>query len=645
MTNNAIKYRPDIDGLRAIAVCAVLFFHAFPKGLPGGFVGVDIFFVISGYLISSIIFNNLDNQSFSFADFFARRIKRIFPALSLVLISCYIYGYFNLLPIELAQLGKHIVSGAAFISNFVLWGESGYFDAAAETKPLLHLWSLAIEEQFYIIWPVIIFLAWKRKKLTLPLIVGTIALSFCANIYYINEIPGTVFYLPLFRFWEILCGTLLAYLVRYCSFKTPANISSFLGLILIILAIILLDHSKAFPGWWALLPVIGTCLIISAGEDALFNKKFLSNSKVIWVGLISYPLYLWHWPILSFIRISKGRDPSNVQAVLAVILSFVLAWMTFKFVEKPLRKVQWKIEKVPALSGAMVILAIIGYFTHFNQGFPSRFPEEIRSIAAITDPYAFFEYNKNNRVGICHSPPKDQDLKTREENCIEKNRPLVFLWGDSYAASLYPGLKALQEKTPNFGIAQFTIGNAPPFLKMSDDRVGETNETITAISERNLALIKKHRPSLVILTWMYSQKNKLPLNESLEAIGETIQAIKINSPETNVLIVGPVPHWKGSLTSAVIRYWQRNKEMMPKYSKFDLNETFIEWDKKLEEKALDSGANYISAYKTLCNQDGCLTRTGPELQDLTAVDWGHISASCSKYFVENVSLSVLALIR
>jgi len=638
MINNAIKYRADIDGLRAIAVGAVLFFHAFPKGLPGGFIGVDIFFVISGYLISSIIFNNLDNRTFSFADFFARRIKRIFPALSLVLISSYIYGYFYLLPIELAQLGKHILSGAAFISNFALWGESGYFDAAAETKPLLHLWSLAIEEQFYIIWPLVLFFVWKRKKFVLPLIIGIILFSFVANVYYINEMPGTVFYLPFFRFWEILCGTLLAYLVRYRSLKIPANISSTLGLILISLGIVLLDHSKAFPGWWALLPVLGTCFIIAAGENASFNKRVLSHPKMIWVGLISYPLYLWHWPILSFLRIWKGRDPSNVQAVLAVILSIVLAWMTFKFVEKPLRKVQWKIEKVPAFSGAMAVLAIIGLLTHQNQGFPSRFPEEIRNIAAITDPYKFFEYDKHYRVGLCHSPAKEVDLKTREENCIDKTRPLVFLWGDSYAASLYPGLKALQNKNKNFGIAQFTAGNAPPFLKMQDHNIAETMETITQISDRNLGIIKKHKPEFVMISWMYSQKNKLPLQESISALQETIHAIKNASLNTHIIVVGPVPHWKGSLSKSIMNYWLQNKEMIPKYSKFGLNDTFIDWDRNLDSSLDLAGVTYISPYRIMCNQNGCLTRTGPETLDLTAVDWGHLSPASSKYLVEQLGI-------
>ena len=209
------KYRPDIDGLRAIAVLSVVAFHAFPNWIRGGFIGVDVFFVISGYLISTIIFENLDSGTFSFAEFYARRVKRIFPALLLVLTASYAFGWFALFADEYKQLGKHIAAGAGFVSNIVLWNEAGYFDSSAETKPLLHLWSLGIEEQFYVVWPLLLWLAWKQKfdLLTITIIVALV--SFFLNINGVKEDTVATFYSPQTRFWELLCGSLLAWISIY----------------------------------------------------------------------------------------------------------------------------------------------------------------------------------------------------------------------------------------------------------------------------------------------------------------------------------------------------------------------------------------------------------------------------------------------
>jgi len=194
-------YRPDIDGLRALGVLLVVIFHAFPRTLPGGFAGVDIFFVVSGYLISTIIFENLEKGSFSFVEFYSRRIRRIFPALIVVLATGSILGWFVLLTDEYKRLGLHIVSGAGFVSNFVLWSEAGYFDGDAYTKPFLHLWSLGIEEQFYIVWPVLLGTVWQRKHHFLGITVSIAALSFVANLYLVHSNPVAAFYSPWSRFW------------------------------------------------------------------------------------------------------------------------------------------------------------------------------------------------------------------------------------------------------------------------------------------------------------------------------------------------------------------------------------------------------------------------------------------------------------
>ena len=335
-----LKYRPDIDGLRAIAILAVIIFHAFPKKIPGGFVGVDIFFVISGFLISTIIFSGLESRNFSLVEFYIRRVRRIFPALILVLVSCLIFGWVVLFFEEYKQLGLHVFAGSGFIQNFILWDESGYFDHAAETKPLLHLWSLSIEEQFYIFWPLLLAFVWKKQWnfLTITLAIATV--SFSSNIYLImSGHEAAAFYMPFSRFWELMVGGVLAYLLLHKPqlINKHKNVQSFVGFIFLVAGFALLNKQSDFPGWWALLPTAGAFLIISAGPNSWLNRYILSNKLMIWIGLISYPLYLWHWPLLTFTRITTITLPSATLKWVALIFSVLLAWATFKFLEKPIR--------------------------------------------------------------------------------------------------------------------------------------------------------------------------------------------------------------------------------------------------------------------------------------------------------------------
>jgi peptidoglycan/LPS O-acetylase OafA/YrhL len=387
------KYRPDIDGLRAVAVLAVVAFHSFPNWLKGGFIGVDIFFVISGYLISTIIFENLDKDTFSFSEFYARRIKRIFPALILVLVFCFIFGWYELLADEFKELGKHIAAGAGFVSNIVLWSEAGYFDSAADTKPLLHLWSLGIEEQFYIVWPLLLWFAWKQKFNLLTVTVVVSIFSFVLNIKGIKEDPVATFYSPQTRFWELLSGSLLAWVTLYkknvyanikskidiflkgkqkADSKTLTDILSFTGLFLLLYGFWQINKEINFPGIWALIPIIGSLLILISGHEALVNRIILSNKIAVWFGLISFPLYLWHWPLLSFARIVEGDMPSYYIRGAAVVLSVLLAWLTYKFVEHPFRFGKRSNVKVTTLVVLIIIVGYIGYNTYKRDGFSFR---------------------------------------------------------------------------------------------------------------------------------------------------------------------------------------------------------------------------------------------------------------------------------
>ena len=364
------KYRPDIDGLRAIAVLSVVGFHAFPDWIKGGFIGVDVFFVISGFLISGIIYENLDKGKFTFREFYIRRIRRIFPALIVVMTACFVFGLFSLLTDEYRQLGKHIAGGAAFISNLLLLQEFGYFDNSAETKPLLHLWSLGIEEQFYIIWPLFVWLTWKRKfnffAITLAIAVG----SFYLNIKGITQDAIATFYSPLTRFWELMCGSLLAWVKIYkkesfTGIKLKANLSAFTGIALFVFGLEKINKDFGFPGVWALVPVSAAVLVLWAGPTAWINKKILSNKLLVWFGLISYPLYLWHWPLLSFARIIENELPGRNIRIVVVVISIVLAWLTMKWVEKHFRFGNQRVGlKVATLCGLVFVIGASGFIVN-----------------------------------------------------------------------------------------------------------------------------------------------------------------------------------------------------------------------------------------------------------------------------------------
>ncbi|WP_193315059.1 acyltransferase family protein [Poseidonibacter ostreae] len=440
---NKLKYRSDIDGLRAIAVLSVVWYHAFPEYFKGGYIGVDIFFVISGFLISGIIFENLEKNKFSFREFYTRRIIRIFPALLLVFLFSLFVGWLTLLPGEFEQLGKHISGGASFISNFILWNESGYFDNIAETKPLLHLWSLAVEEQFYIIWPLLLFFTWKFRFNKFFLILVILLISFCINLYLLSKDPSGTFYLPFSRFWELLIGSFLAYVIFYnklnsdkyngylekFNLKFFANILSLIGIILISYGLYSITKISEFPGYLALYPTLGAMLIILSGQISWIGQRVLSNPIFVWIGLISYPLYLWHWPLLSFARIIEDGTPNNMIIYTAVLLSILLSWVTFKFIEKPLRNSNDKGKKAILLIILMVIIGAIGYAIFIKNGIPDRFVKQQGVMNIFAKPRtAVNSYECNKWV------PELQNVEFKNGFCmLSKNQaPTILFIGDSH---------------------------------------------------------------------------------------------------------------------------------------------------------------------------------------------------------------------
>jgi peptidoglycan/LPS O-acetylase OafA/YrhL len=598
------RYRPDIDGLRALAVMAVILFHAFPNVMPGGFVGVDIFFVISGYLITQIVLDDLENGKFRASHFYARRIRRIFPALILVLIVTFALGWRSLLPAEFISLGKNIAASALFSANLMLLSEVGYFDIAAHMKPLLHLWSLGIEEQFYLLWPwmlVLISRRWLAATMVL-LIVG----SFALNVGMIGAHPSEVFYLPFTRAWELLAGAILTQLPAVD--RRQREIAAIGGLSAILASLFLFDAKTEFPGWAAAVPVIGTMLLI-VSEGSALNRIALSNRTAVSVGLISYPLYLWHWPLLVFAALAKFKPLTHTERGLIIGATFILAWATYRILEKPIRFGAYKARKTTIMAAAMGCIAICGSVTVAADGFPTRIPEIIRDAALIVTKRDGMRYGECLLVASA-----DQTFPSK---CIDDGmKPLLFVWGDSTAAVLAGGLNQVKDAT-GYRLAQMTVNSCPPVLAPDSYLVPFCVEA----NQKILSQLAASKPEIVLLHAAWDS------HYTAEVMRPTIEALKaLHVPR--IVIVGPSPQWAIPLPQAFINYFTRYHQLMPERTTLFLNPQLA--DHTVRQAASDLGVEYFSAKDAMCDESGCLTRTGPTSRDISTSDFIHLTPTGSK---------------
>ena len=445
----ADSYRADIDGLRAVAVLSVLLFHAFPRWLPGGFVGVDIFFVISGFLISAILMHEIETKRFTIWRFYARRIRRILPALLLMLTACGVAGWYLLFDVEFARLSGFSLAGLLSAGNIGNLKNSGYFDDAADLTPLLHLWSLGVEEQFYLVWPLLLLLSRgaNRARNLLIVVLTTIAVSFALNVALLGSHPSATFYLPFTRMWELAIGALLAWWNMFGRARAASLDASLVrmkdwlgvgGIALLAAAVGLINSQRAFPGWWAILPTLGAALSIAAGPSAWCNRKLLAARPLVLLGLISYPLYLWHWPLLSFARIVSPHELSS--GLLAILLgsAVVLAWLTYRFVETPIRH---------ALNGDAVayrLLAGSALLTVASAiGYAGRIPQRPRPDAEFIRAGTALDESLRKAIGskTCESLGVSSLLLPY---CAfvdgPPGAPTLVLWGDSHAFAWGPAL-------------------------------------------------------------------------------------------------------------------------------------------------------------------------------------------------------------
>lgn len=613
------KYRADIDGLRAVAVISVVFYHAFPNLLKGGFIGVDIFFVISGFLISTIIINSLNQNSFIFSEFFYRRIRRIFPALILVLSSCYAFGWFTLLSDEYKQLGKHISSGSVFISNFALWKESGYFDTVAETKPLLHLWSLGIEEQFYIVFPLILFIFWKLRLNLFTAIITLALVSFFLNLYQSRSDGVADFYSPQTRFWELLSGSLLAYYsikikknsdnffeIKNAKFFNINKHASILGMLLILCGFIFIDKGDQFPGVLALFPVFGAALIIAGGGNSWLNRTLLSNRILVWFGSISFPLYLWHWPLLSFARIIEGGEPPPPIRIFAIVLAIALSWGTYRFIERPLRFGKHEKIKVYALVTLIALLGGTGHFTYKKDGLPFRAEEFDKIVSAAGE----WEYpgtlSQENFDGISFLQKKSN---------LEKSTLFI---GDSNIEQFYPRVEELIKIDPEkVNTALFkTGGGCFPVPDMKYDQPHAHCETLMR-DAYHIAMNKKGVDTVVIgaqwngyLSMGYGLSETIEYGSdsyksSLEKLGHFIRNLVSNDKKVFVILNIPIG---GEIDPKHIV--KRNLYDFPNIfhittsgiDRYKIDKMYGSIQRELSELSIQSGAEVINPMDYLCDE-------------------------------------------
>jgi peptidoglycan/LPS O-acetylase OafA/YrhL len=585
---NLVKYRTDIDGLRAIAVLSVVLYHFGIGPFHGGFIGVDIFFVISGFLITGIISKEIDAGDFTFLGFYERRARRIFPALFVMLLLVLAAGPWLLLPSDLGNLGKSTVATLLFCSNLLFWRQSGYFDTTSQFSPLLHTWSLAVEEQFYIFFPVLLLLVFRfaRKALT-PILIVSALLSFLLCVWQQPVRPGATFYLALFRAWEFLIGSLLAVgavpAVRNRAWREGLALAA---LMVLLVALLRIEAGLEFPGWQAALPVLATAVLLHVGAcGGSLVHRALSFRPMVFIGLISYSLYLWHWPLLVYLRYRGGMEPPSIGEGLALLaISVIAAGISYHWVETPFRRrgaTLWPRSRralFALVAGSMATLAVLAIGATADQGWRARMPADVVALdqaRAPQIPYATCDGKAPDAAGAqCRAG----DLRARHT---------VLLWGDSHALAWGPAFNLLGQKA-RVRVDLALASACAPLL-------GVTNPFNPACAQFNwdvLAHVQRDRPEQIYLvaSWpAYSgPEGEYTLrddqgrtgNEQVfaPALARTVAALR---PYTRrIILIGRVPgavgefHFGGDVPfKLALAKWRGTPELPQKTVAASLGET------------------------------------------------------------------------
>jgi peptidoglycan/LPS O-acetylase OafA/YrhL len=618
---SGMAYRADVDGLRAVAVLPVIFFHAGVDLFSGGFVGVDVFFVVSGYLITSIILTEIRAGTFTYLGFYERRVRRIFPALFLMTGVSLPLGLFVLVPEHLEDFGQSVIAAALFVSNFFFYLEDGYFEGPADLHPLLHTWSLAVEEQFYLLVPLLLMLLVRRRLPVVGVLLLLAGLSFGFSVWQLERNPSAAFYLLPARFWELMLGAALA-AAALPAFRSRAlaAVGTAIGLAAIAAAVLLFDEATKFPGAAALLPCLGTALVIHAGRTANPLSALLGSEPLRRVGLLSYSLYLWHFPLMVFTRHLIIRPFTGTEIAGLVMLTFILAALSWRYVEQPFRARSSAGEPFVQrralfrLAALVMLLAVgFGLFTDLGDGAPGRFGTQARAYLAANDD-------------------RDTSCLRKGEHCElgDPNRPASFIvWGDSHAGAMLPPFRELSERFGVTGAAWLRGGCLPSVGYRSTTSViaescaAANQAALTAALQPGIeAVFIAGRWTMMVEQSMFGFESGQPhgmLDESGELAGahsrEVLEKVLGNTLASlqaggkTVYILGPVPE-AGFHVPHVLAQRSRFAELLAADT---IGPTRIQFDERnrrtlalLSRLAEEHQATLLLPHETFCAGERCV---------------------------------------
>jgi peptidoglycan/LPS O-acetylase OafA/YrhL len=634
------SWRADIEGLRGIAIAFVLIFHAWPEVLPGGFVGVDIFFVISGYLTHEIIKNSLTAGKFSLLYFYKRRVLRLLPTLILVIVMVVVAGPYCLSRNDNIELSQSIAYISVFAGNIWAWQRVGYFDGDSQLKPLLHLWSLGVEEQYYAAYPVLLWVAYRINSKIIPKLLLFVAImSLVGCILKTITDTNSAFFLPQFRMWELVVGALLSASAQSLqSFQAKQNFPKYFpavfGLLLILFGGVFFNQSTSFPGWQAAIPVVGAAFLIAAHPDKKLFLNYLSYPVTRWLGRISYAAYLWHWPLLAFARaLTPGHEISATLAGALLAVTLVLASACTHWFEKPIRASVTSSHKLLPISLLFAIL----FSGLFAKEVAQQIKEEDDS-AVVKIRLISTQYQKNNKNMWRLEQSCFLDLNITRDFGVEclgdgsHHAPLAVLWGDSHAAHLWQGLQR-EASRRGWRLAQLTVSQCPPSILVTRP----INRGCKEMQAKALQLIKAQHPAVVIMasSWTLFQKEADSLHGTVQYLHD------LGVPR--VLVLGPVPRWAPSLPEALADDMVRHNLMEPpETTKNGLDNSVFGYDKIIAERANDAGAEFLSLIRIFCDEDRvCAVWGNPrQRQDIFVFDAFHLTLEGSTWISQRIAADI-----
>lgn len=611
-------YRPDIDGLRALAILPVLLFHLNFPFVEGGFVGVDIFFVISGYLITRILCDDLESGTYSIARFYERRARRILPALFVVLAATCITGFIVMVPHDLAALGQSVLATLFFVSNILFLNQVGYFADPAETKPLLHTWSLAVEEQYYIVFPLLLAAVFRfGRRVTVSVCFFAALISFAAGIWLVQRNQAAAFYLAPTRVWELLIGSLLALgMVPAARSDRMRQAAGSLGLGLIAFSILTYSESTPFPGIASLPPSLGAGLIIYSGQNGTtWVSRLLSLRPLVFVGLISYSLYLWHWPIQAFYRYEISDQFSRIEKIGLLALCFACAIPSWRYIEQPFRRTTgWGLNRralASAVVAGSVLFAVAGALV-IGKGAAWRYPAKASAVLAGMGDY---DVTSSYREGSCFLTSKSDDLGLfRKEQCLGRDeaRRDYLLVGDSHAAALWSGLSSTFS---DIHFQQATASGCRPLMG------GQGAERCIGLMRY---VFEGHLPQVgsdaIVLAARWTRADMAGLLGTVE---------RLKRFGVQIYVIGPIVEYQRKLPQLLTKSILSDDADMVARSRSKAQKVL---DEELAVALRDSGATYISAFQTLCPSDRCVTLT--EAGVPVQWDYGHLTREGSQFVAE-----------